>query len=201
MKLAKQAETIAVGKLTKDRIKDSIETLTEIKDRELSQAIAVLQFIKDAYEEACRQIDKQVDELQYVTFGTIRLPKLNVSINWSKVEELKQNCLAWDKVSMLICEAIPPQNIGKIKRASNASKLSEYKSLVSFVLSKISNSYKSRIAYINYWETPKPTTSNAWWILGLVGLIIGAMAGEVGGAVVGALIGVGIGSKFNNLKI
>ena len=69
MKLAKQAETLAVGKLTKERVKDSIETLAEMKDRELSQAIAVLQFIKDAYEEACRQIDKQVDELQYDTFG------------------------------------------------------------------------------------------------------------------------------------
>jgi hypothetical protein len=61
MKLAKQAETLAIGKLTKDRVKDSIETLEEMKDRELSQAIAVLQSIKAAYEEACRQIDKQVD--------------------------------------------------------------------------------------------------------------------------------------------
>ena len=225
MKLAKQAEALAIGKLTKDRIKDSIETLEGMKEKELSQAIAVLRAIKDAYEEACRQIDKQVDELQYVTFGTTRIPNPNVSINWSRVEEMKRNCLAWDKVSEVIREAIPPQNIDKIKRASNASKISEYKSLVNFVLSKISNSYKSRIAYINYWETPEPTTSssssssssrttissstsssqsdfefapNAWWILGLLGLIIGAMAGEVGGAVVGALIGAGIGSKFNN---
>jgi hypothetical protein len=222
MKLAKQAETLAIGKLTKDRVKDSIETLTEMKDRELSQAIAVLQSIKAAYEEACRQIDKQVDELQYDTFGTTRIPKFNVSINWSKVEEMKRSCLAWDKVTEVIREAIPSQNIDKIKRASNASKVSEYKSLVNFVLSKISNSYKSRIAYICYWEIPKttststsssrttsnssPSTSqsdfefapNAWWILGLVGLIIGAMAGGGGGAVVGALIGAGIGSKFND---
>lgn len=167
MKLAKQAETLAIGKLTKDRIKDSIETLAEMKDRELSQAIAVLQSIKDAYEEACRQIDKQVDELQYDTFPSIggsapmRIPKFNVSINWSKVEEMKRSCLAWDKVTEVIREAIPSQNIDKIKRASNASKVSEYKSLVNFVLSKISNTYKSRIAYINYWETPKTTSSSS----------------------------------------
>ena len=100
--------------------------------------------------------------------------------------------------------------------------MSEYKSLANFVLSKISYLYKSRIAYISYWETPKTTSSstssskttsssspsssqsdfefspNAWWILGIVGLIICAMAGGGGGAVVGALIGAGIGSKFND---
>lgn len=163
MKLAKQAETLAVGKLTKDRIKNSIDTLAEMKDRELSQAIAVLQSIKAAYEEACRQIDKQVDELQYDTFpgfggsSPLRIPKHNVSINWSKVEEMKRNCLAWDKVTEVIREAIPSNNIDKIKRASNTTKVSEYKSLVNFLLSKISYSYKSRIAYINYWETPKTT--------------------------------------------
>lgn len=57
-------------------------------------------------------------------------------------------------------------------------------------------------------STHRPTTSstssqsdfdfgeNAWWILGLIGLIIGAAAGGGGGAFVGALIGAGIGSKF-----
>lgn len=167
MKLAKQADSLAIGKLTKDRVKDSIETLAEMKDRELSEAIAVLQSIKAAYEEACRQIDKQVDELQYETFGgfggsqPLRIPKPNVSINWSKVEEMKRNCLAWDKVTEVIREAIPSQNVDRIKRASNTTKVSEYKSLVNFLLSKISYSYKNRITYINYWETPKTTSSTS----------------------------------------
>lgn len=166
MKLAKQAERLAAGKLTKDRVKDSIETLTEMKDRELSQAIAVLQSIKDAYEEACRQIDKQVDDLQYETLGDfdggqpVKIRKLNVSINWSKVEELKRNCLAWDKVTEVIRETIPSQNIDKIKRASNTSKVSEYKTLVNFLMGKINYSYKNRIAYINYWDTSKSTSSS-----------------------------------------
>ena len=197
MKLAKQAETLAIGKLTKDRVKDSIETLTKMKERELSHAIELLKSVKDAYETNEAIIIAKV----------LAMPLgYNQTINWSKVNELIEKSIDWDKVVELILKVIPPQNIDKIKRASNASKISEYKSLVNFVLSKISNSYKSRIAYINYWETPEPTSSqsdfefapNAWWILGLLGLIIGAMAGGVGGAVVGALIGAGIGSKFNN---
>lgn len=167
MKLAKQAQGIAVGNLTKDRVKDSINTLEEMKDRELSQAIDVLKSIKGAYEEACKQIDKQVDELQYDTFGgfggvePMRIRKFDVSINWSKVEEMKRNCLAWDKVTEVIREAIPSQNIEKIKRASNTTKVNEYKSLVNFLLSKVSSSYKNRVAYINYWETPKATSSTS----------------------------------------
>lgn len=222
MKLAKQAEALAIGKLTKDRVKDSIETLAEMKDRELSQAIAVLQSIKAAYEEACKQIDKQVDDLQYDTFGTTRIPKFNVSINWSKVEEMKRSCLAWDKVTEVIRKAIPQQNIEKIKRASNTTKVNEYKSLVNFLMSKISYSYKSRIAYISYWETPKTTTSsstssttsrtttssssssdfefapNAWWILGIAGVVIGLMADLGAGCIITGLIGASIGSKFND---
>jgi hypothetical protein len=220
--LAKQAKTLAIGKLTKDRVKDSIETLEEMKDRELSQAIAVLQSIKAAYEEACRQIDKQVDELQYETFGgfggsqPLRIPKPNVSINWSKVDEMKRNCLAWDKVTEVIREAIPQQNIEKIKRASNTTKVNEYRSLVNFLMSKISYSYKSRLAYISYWETPKTTTTsntssttsrtttsssspnspkgfdfkeNAWWILGGLGALIGLIVYPGWGIVIGAIVG------------
>lgn len=211
LKLAKQAEKLAVGKLTKDRIKDSIETLNEMKDRELSQAIAVLQSIKDAYEKACRQIDKQVDELQFSTFGGfgLKIPNPNVSINWSKVEELKRNCLAWDKIVELILEAIPYQNIDKIKQASNLNKVNKYKTLVNFLMSKLSRSYIKRIAYIKYWEIPKTTSSkssqrnfkfasNAWWILGLLGLIIGGIASGFSGAFVGAFIGIGIGLYLLN---
>jgi hypothetical protein len=192
MKLAKQAEALAIGKLTKDRVKDSIETLEEMKEKELSQAIAVLRAIKDAYEEACRQIDKQVDELQYVTFGTTRISNPNVSINWSRVEEMKRNCLAWDKVSEVIREAIPPQNIDKIKRASNASKISEYKSLVEFVISKLSFTQVNKVKYICYWKT-ESTVSNvemtvkslpvwAKWCLGiaLFLLVVGLIWGEEG---------------------
>lgn len=217
MKLAKQAETLAVGNLTKDRVKDSIETLAEMKDREISQAITVLQSIKDAFGTNEREIREQV-RIQERTLA------YGQSINWNKVDEMIKNSLNWGKVVELIQEVIPSKNIEKIKKVSNPTKINEYKTLVNFLMGKISYSYKNRINYIYYWETPratsitsstsrttntKPTYSsssqndfefapNAWWILGIAGLIIGAMVGGDGGAIVGALVGAGIGSKFNN---
>lgn len=161
MKLAKQAQNIAVGNLTKDRVKDNIETLSEMKDRELLQAIAVLQSVKDAYGEACRTIDKQVEELQFKTIGGfgsrqhLNIPRDNVSINWDKVDEMKRNCLNWDKVIDVINEAIPYENIEKIKQSENISKVEEYKSLVYFILKIINYKYKSWIEYLNYWEEEK----------------------------------------------
>lgn len=160
MKLAKQAESIAVGKLTKDRVSDNIRVLEELKDKELLQAIGLLQSIKDAYEEACRQIDEQVDELQYFTIGTVKIPRLNVSINWSKVEEMKRNCLAWDVVTNLILEAIPLKNIEKIKQSQNVTKVNEYKILVNFILNLINYPLKKRIEYLNYWEPLKQKSSS-----------------------------------------
>ncbi len=192
MKLAKHAETLAVGKLTKDRVKDSIETLAEMKDRELSQAIAVLQSIKAAYEEACRQIDKLVDDLQYYTFGTTRIPKFNVSINWSKVEEMKRSCLDWDKVVDLILKVIPHKNVEKIKITNNPAKISEYKTLVDFIISKLSFSQVNKVKYICYWKTEN-TVANveltvkslplwAKWCLGIAVflLLVGLIWGEEG---------------------
>ncbi len=166
LQLAMQAETIAFGKLTKERIKDSIETLSDMKNRELNQAIAVLQSIKTAYEDGCRQIDKQVDDLQYDTMPGFlgepptRVPKWGVSIDWAKVSEMKQSCLAWDKVTSVILESIPLKNIAKIKSSGNESKLKEYKSLVDFVLSKISYTFRHRITYLKYWEERKVSGSN-----------------------------------------
>ena len=49
LKLIEFADSIAVGKLTKDRAKDSLATLTEMKDKEINEAIEFLQSIKDAY--------------------------------------------------------------------------------------------------------------------------------------------------------
>jgi hypothetical protein len=164
IELAKKAQNIAIGKLTKDRAKENIATMAAMKDREISQAISVLSSIKEAYEEACKKIDEQVDELQYYTlnFSTseppIRVPKDDVSINWSKVEEMKRKCLAWDKVTEMICTIIPLQNIEKIKKTSDPTKINEYKSLVYFLLSKVSSTYKKKVLYINYWDAPSASS-------------------------------------------
>jgi hypothetical protein len=199
IKLAQQAENIAVGNLTKDRVKDNINTIAEMKDKEISKAIQILKSIKEAYEESKTKITAEVRSM---TLGN------NQTINWSKVSEAIENSLDWDKVVSLIQEVIPQKNVEKIKNINNASQINEYKGLVDFVLGKLNYSRKNKIKYICYWKTvssSSPTSSsqsdfdfaeNAWWILGLIGLAIGAAAGELGLAVVGALIGAGIGSKF-----
>ena len=159
MKLAKLANGIAANKITKDRIKDNINTLEEMKEQELNQAVELLKSVKEAYEQACRQIDKQVEDLQYDIipgFGgqaPIRIPKLNVSINWNKVEEMKRKALAWDKVVDLIKQAILPEYIEKIKQSEKETKINEYKSLVDFLFSKLNYSQKNQVIYLCYWKS------------------------------------------------
>jgi hypothetical protein len=201
-KLAKSTESIAIGKLTRDRIVDSLNTLEEMKDKEISQAIQLLKSIKEAYE--TNKIKINADVLS-MSLGR------NQSINWSKVNEMIENSLDWDKVVSLILEVIPQKNVDKIKRVNNPTKNNEYKVFVDFVLSKLNYSRKNKVKYICYWKTvdtqnplTRPNSSqsdfefaeNAWWILGLLGLVIGAASGGGGGAIAGTLIGAVIGSKF-----
>jgi len=219
MKLAKQAETIAVGNIIKGRVKDSIHTLVEMKDREISQAIQVLKSIKDAYDTNKADITAKVKQQEQTDIQII-LGK--ASINWGKVNQMIENSINWEKAIELVQEVVPRNHIEKIKNVKNQTALNEYKSLVNFLLSKLTYSNQNKVNYLRFWEAPRTTSSstsststyrpatssssqsefefapNAWWILGIVGLIIGAMAGGVYGAVVGALIGAGIGSKFNN---
>lgn len=115
--------------------------------------------------------------------------------------QLIENSLDWNKVVELIQEVIPPKNVEKIKKVNNPTKLNEYKTLVNFLMSKVSYSYKNKVGYICYWETPKTTNSTSsststyrpvtkssslltsfndywiFWVLGIavvLGIIIGA---------------------------
>jgi len=152
MKLAKQAETLAVGKLTKDRVKDSIETLSEMKDRELSQAIDILKSVKDAYETNKAKINAEV----------LSMPLgYNQTINWSKVNQMIEKSLDWDKVVELILKVIPLKNIGKIKNTNNPAQINEYKTLTDFVLSKLSYSQINKVKYICYWKEVSPMMASA----------------------------------------
>src|SRR5690606_14821723 len=83
-KLTKLADSIAVGKLAKDRAKDSLATLADMKDREINQAIAILSSIKLAYEKAISEIDAQVSAMK------MRM-SYNQTINYSKVDKMKAN--------------------------------------------------------------------------------------------------------------
>lgn len=152
-KLTKLADSIAVGKLTKDRAKDSLATLADMKDREINQAIDLLKSIKNAYKNNERQILLQVRE-QEASMG------YGQSINWSKVTELIRNSIDWDKAIELLQNTIPRDNIKKIKYAQNPSKVSEYKELVDFILDKLTYSRKSRVEYLQYWKTTNKTSSS-----------------------------------------
>jgi hypothetical protein len=152
MKLAKQAETLAIGMLTKDRVKDSIETLSEMKDRELSQAIAILKSVKEAYETNKAKIKAEV----------ISMPLgYNQTINWSKVDQMIEKSLDWDKVVELILKVIPLKNIEKIKNTNNPVQINEYKTLTDFVLSKLSYSQINKVKYICYWKEVSPMMASA----------------------------------------
>lgn len=211
--LNKTALSIAVGKLTKDRAKDSLATLEEMKDRELNQAITVLQSIKDAYEKNQNEIYQMIAE------KGIPVERLNIS----KVMDMIENSINWDKATELLINVVPRDNINKIKNAQSTTKISEYKKLVDFVLDKVNYSYKGRIQYLKYWETArktsatsKPTSTsrptsnyqstesefsfseNAWWILGVAGVVIGLMMGFGWGCIITGFIGLGIGSKFSD---
>jgi hypothetical protein len=166
-KLTKLAESIAVGKMTKDRAKDSLESLEDMKDQEINKAIAILNSIKLAYEKACREIDKQVEELEYFQRpgweggAPMRLRRHDVSINWSKVAEMKANCLDWVKVTQMINDEIPEEIVSKIKYSKKSAKLEDYKNLVNWILTKLIARDYNKVKYLNYWsnlrDKPKPT--------------------------------------------
>jgi hypothetical protein len=144
-KLTKLADSIAVGKLAKDRAKDSLETLADMKDREVNQAIAILNSIKLAYEKAISEIDAQVSAMR------MTMP-YNQSINYSKVDKMKANCLNWDKVVEVVSNGISVNDVEAIQRCSNQSKVSEYKSLVDFLLGKLGPIQINQVKHLCYWK-------------------------------------------------
>lgn len=157
IRLLKKADALAINKLTKDRIKDNLSNMEGMKDHELSQAILVLKSIKAAYENACEQIDRQVDDLQHYDMpgfggGTMRMRNVNISVNWNKVAKMKSEALNWDKVVEVVSNSISMKDILTIQRSSDNSKISEYKNLVDFLLSKLGPIQINQVKYICYWK-------------------------------------------------
>ena len=154
-RLAMLAESVAVGSLVKERIKENIATLEGMKDKEIQEAIAVLLFIKTSYQKNERDIDAMVaHQKRNMTYGQ--------SINWSKVDEIKRNSLKWDKIVELVKQAIPQKNLEKIKHATNQKQVNEYKTLVNFLMDKLSWAYKSQVKYLDYWNTSSNSPSNTY---------------------------------------
>ena len=144
-KLTKLADSIAIGKLTKDRAKDSLATLADMKDREVNQAIAILSSIKMAYEKAISEIDAQVSAMRMTM-------SYNQSVNYSKVDKMKASCLNWDKVVEVVSNGISMNDVEVIQRCSNHSKVSEYKNLVDFLIGKLGPIQINQIKHLCYWK-------------------------------------------------
>ena len=153
-KLTKLAESIAVGKLAKDRAKDSLETLADMKDGEVNQAIELLSSIKLAYEKAISEIDAQVTKMTMTM-------SYNQTINYSKVDKMKATCLDWSKVTEVVSNGLSMNDIAAIQRCSNQSKVSEYKTLVDFLFSKLGPIQINQVKYICYWKDVRAAQSNA----------------------------------------
>lgn len=130
MNLAKIADNIAVNKTTKDRIKDNINTLEEMKDRELSQVIEFLMSVKQAYEENKRRIKEEVKKIE----ETDLLIKLgHKSINWDAVEDNIENSINWQKVDELLIEILSDKNLIKIKESNNIELKKEFLELANWM--------------------------------------------------------------------
>jgi tetratricopeptide (TPR) repeat protein len=139
------ADSIAVGKLTKDKAKDSLATLEDMKDQKVNKAIAILSSIKLAYDKAISEIDDQVRAM------TMRM-SYNQTINYSKVDKMKADCLNWDKVVEVVRNGISENDILAIQACSNQSKVSEYKSLVDFLFGKLGPFQINQVKHICYWK-------------------------------------------------
>lgn len=150
LELLKWAETLAVNSLTKERIAENKKTLEEIADRarnrEINEAIGLLQNVKDNFEENERKIREMV-KLQELTLS------YGESINWSKVNRMIDESINWNKVIELVQLLIPRENITKIKAHTDANRIKQYKDLVAFLFSKLSYSQRSQVIYLKYWET------------------------------------------------
>ena len=116
IKLLKYADSIVVGTQTKDRIRENTRGIEEMKDRELNQAIALLQSIKDAYETNASNIRAQVAEMLEKDWEL----KVGLkTINYSAIDENIKNSINWGKVDELIKELLVDQSLRKIKESEN----------------------------------------------------------------------------------
>ena len=150
LELARSTELIAVGKLTKDRIKDNLSTLENMKYQEINEAIAFLKSVKEVYEKNKRDINEHINDLIATDLDIIMGRK---TINFSIVEENIKNSLNWNKVVELVREIIPIKNVDKIKRGNNSILLNEYKSLVRYLLDKLNYSQQRELNYLSFWES------------------------------------------------
>jgi hypothetical protein len=147
-KLAKIAQSIAIGSVAKEKISKNLGMLEEIKNQEIAQAIELFQSVKNAYETSVKEIDTLV--------GSKRIS--GVPINWYKVEELKRNSINWNKVDELLRDVLSDKNLEKIKSCTDASLKQKFIELAEWVKSHSSNKYVINTVLDKYYGRTTRTT-------------------------------------------
>ena len=149
MNLAKIAESIAVNDATKNKVKENISTLEEMKDRELSEIVRLLNSVKEAYEENDRKIRREVSD---ILENDISFKYGMKTINWKAVEENIKDSINWGNVNDLVSGILTDKNLKKIKESDKDEAKKEFwklinwtedNSLKSSTITRIIEKYKS----------------------------------------------------------
>lgn len=124
---------LAEGIMTKEQIRKDLDVLDGMKDKEIQEAIMILQQIKGAYAKACLQIDTQANQtfFDFCSKGQAIRP----DIVWDKANEMKRNALDWNKVNELLQEVLSDDNIKKIRICEDSNRKNRFIELAEWLKS------------------------------------------------------------------
>jgi hypothetical protein len=152
MQLNQIAISIAVGKLTKDRAKDHIATLEEMRDNELSEAVTLLESIKELYIENEKKIRAQIKELETTDIDIILGRS---TINTRAVEDNIKNSIQWDKVNDMLKTLLSDKNLVKIRESNQFEKKQKLFELLNWLKEKSTKS-STVVSIINKYNLIPP---------------------------------------------
>ena len=121
MQLNVLANTIAVGKLAKDKAIDNISTLEKMRDRIILEAIEILKNIKETFEKNEKDILNEVNKMSLY------------SIDWYKVWDVVEDSIDWKKVKKLLDTILSIENLKKIKYSSDDKLKAEFLELAKWI--------------------------------------------------------------------
>lgn len=123
IKLANVTQEIAVGKMTRDRIEENVQTISEIKERALVHAIAYLESVKEAYLERKKEIEDHIKHMEQTDSEIILGIK---TINREAVQQNIRNCLNWTAINEHLSEELTDASLKRIKESSDYEKKKEF---------------------------------------------------------------------------
>ena len=138
LQLNQIAISIAEGKLTKDRAKDHISTLEEMRDNQLFEAVTLLESIKELYIENEKKIRAQIKELET---NDIDIILGRSTINTRAVEDNIKNSIQWDKVNDMLKTLLSDKNLVKIRESNQYEKRRKLFELMNWLKEKSTKSY------------------------------------------------------------